>query len=603
MPCKRLGNSRKEHTIFGKLPYVPQISVLGNIELCAYLAILHMDELAWRCAGTWRAIISQIRSASDWPCKRIPSASRQWYIHFWDLPKVNTVAIYYSIRFRLKALFIVVVTVVLAISGTYSQYKLNQELEARFKQLADGIVTRLQTSMPVTMWDFDKTKGSSIIDAEMFQPDVLAIRVLDTHDKPFVGKMRNVAGEIVPIAENTIIEGSPVDVRLSFHRSADDSKPAVVGHALVNLSRASINAALRAELIRKILEVLVLDAVLVLALSVSLRMVFTPLGQLRDGLFGLAAAETEDVKELPEQRHDEFGDVAQGFNRILRKLKSIIVRAHQAEEAAQFAALQTNRALEDLRKAQDSLVQAERLASLGGLVAGVAHEINTPVGITVTSASVLQDATERMQATMAAGGIKKSDILSYLEIAVESARLISTNANRAAHLIMSFKQIAADQTSEARRSFVLKDYLDEVMMSLRPRLKQTKIQVVVECPGGMTMDSFPGAFAQIITNLTMNALIHAFGADSEGEIRIEAQLEDDWVVLQFKDNGKGIPAENVDKIFDPFFTTQRGQGGTGLGLNIVYNLIVKQFGGTIKVSSVFGQGANFIIRVPQVVPQ
>lgn len=512
----------------------------------------------------------------------------------------------HRIHVRLVVMFVVIVTVILSLSGTYSQYQLNKELEQRDAQLRHGIVTRLQISLPAALWNLDKPKVDGLLEAEMLPPEVLGIRVYDTTAIGlFSGKMRNRSGQIVAADANSDIGETAVSAALTFRgveAEHDNNESIPVGRVVVNFSHEQIKAALASELMRKVLEILALDLILLLALSYSLNMVFEPLKQLRDGLFDLATRETEEVEELPEGRRDEFGEVVRGFNRIQRKLKSIIERTRQAEEQAKHASAKAAQALQELRQAQDSLIQAERLASLGSLVAGVAHEINTPVGITLTSASVLLEATGKIQQAMSTGSVKKSDILGYLDTASEGSRLIMSNAERAAHLIQSFKQIAVDQTNEMRRPFKLKEYIDEIIMSLRPRLKHTNIQVKVDCADTIELDSYPGAFAQILTNLTLNALTHAYDENSVGTIRINAIQCNDKVELNFSDDGKGIPAEYVDKIFDPFFTTQRGRGGTGLGLNIVYNLIVKQFGGTISVESALGQGTSFHIQFPRVAP-
>jgi len=176
------------------------------------------------------------------------------------------------------------------------------------------------------------------------------------------------------------------------------------------------------------------------------------------------------------------------------------------------------------------------------------------------------------------------------------------NAYRAAHLIHSFKQIAVDQVSEARRRFELRDYIHEVVSSLQPKLKKTRITVNIACPPDVMLDSYPGALAQVITNLTLNCVEHAFDPDDAGRISISVVQQADWIEMQVEDDGKGIPPEMLDKVFDPFVTTRRGQGGTGLGLNIVFNLIVKQFCGTIAVASVLGKGARFTLRIPCVTP-
>jgi len=512
----------------------------------------------------------------------------------------------FSIQNRLKLLFVVIVTLVLAISGSYTQYSLGKDLEASNQRLRQGVLTRLQISLPSALWDLDKSKVDSIVEAEMLPPEVVSIRVYDTSVGLFAGKLRASDGQLVSVGQAPEPTGSPVEATLIFQDGGSASasiKPVSVGKVVINFSRAQIDAALASELVRKVVEVLLLDIFLVLALSLSLRVVFEPLKQLRDGLFDLATRGTDEVEELPENRHDELGDVIRGFNQIQRRLKSTILRIREAEDAARRSAQQTAQALQDLRQTQESLLQAERLASLGSLVAGVAHEINTPVGIALTSASVLKAATDDIQAAVNTTGLKKSDIMRYLDTASESARLIMNNAYRAAHLIHSFKQIAVDQTSEARRPFGLKEYVEEIVSSLQPKLKKTPIRLALNCPPEITLDSYPGAFAQVITNLTLNCVEHAFEIDTPGEIQISARLDGDIVELHVKDDGKGIAPDVLDRIFDPFFTTRRGQGGTGLGLNIVYNLIAKQFGGTITVSSTLGQGTHFTLRIPRVTPQ
>ncbi len=509
------------------------------------------------------------------------------------------------IQVRLTLLFVVIVTLVLAISGSYTQHSLGKDLESGSQRLREGVLTRLQTSLPSALWDLDKSKVDSIVAAEMLPPELVAIRVYDSSVGLFSGKARDASGAIVAVTSEAPVAGAPVEANLVFRDSvavSASSKPVTVGRVVVNFSRAQIDAALVAEVRRKLIEVLLLDLILVAALALSLRIIFDPLKQLRDGLVDLATRGSDEVEELPDNRKDELGDVIRGFNAVQRKLKSIIERIREAEDAARRSEQETARAMDNLRQAQESLLQSERLASLGSLVAGVAHEINTPVGIALTSASVLKEATDAVSAAVHGGNVKKSDILRYLETADESARLIMNNAYRAAHLIHSFKQIAVDQVSEARRHFELREYIGEVVSSLQPSLKKTRIGIAIDCPEDITLDSYPGALAQVLTNLTLNCVEHAFDADTEGLIRIGVRRDGGWIEMQVSDNGKGIPPDMLDRVFDPFVTTRRGQGGTGLGLNIVFNLIVKQFGGTISVSSTLGQGARFTLRIPRETP-
>ncbi|PWC55791.1 PAS domain S-box protein [Azospirillum sp. TSO22-1] len=275
-----------------------------------------------------------------------------------------------------------------------------------------------------------------------------------------------------------------------------------------------------------------------------------------------------------------------------------------AEAELQTAKEAAERALSDLRAAQESLIQAETMASLGQLVAGVAHEINTPIGIGLTAATHVAETTGRVRERFEGGIIRRSDFIDYLGTVGEGAKLLVANMNRAAELIQSFKQVAVDQSSGGRRAFDLKTYIGEVLFSLRPRLKRTRLAVEVECPEGLAMDSFPGALSQVLTNLTINAIVHAYAEGQSGTIRIIVEPHGtDEVELVFSDDGKGIPAEVLPRIFDPFFTTKRSEGGSGLGLHIVFNTVTQVLGGRVSVDSQVGQGTRFTLVLPRTVPQ
>ncbi|MEO5349557.1 MAG: PAS domain S-box protein [Magnetococcus sp. YQC-3] len=253
-----------------------------------------------------------------------------------------------------------------------------------------------------------------------------------------------------------------------------------------------------------------------------------------------------------------------------------------AEERLREAKESAERAYQTLKTTQKQLVQAEKFASLGQLVAGVAHEINTPVGIGVTGASHLAQETKRMQHLFDNGTIRKADFREYIGMVGKISDLLLTNMQRASGLIQSFKQVAVDRTSADRRSFDVKNYLEEILSSLHPRLKKTPHQVEIVGESGILADSFPGAFAQIMTNLLLNALLHAFDEHSPngGVIRIQVERgQREEVLVTLSDNGQGIPPENLGKVFDPFFTTRRGSGGSGLGLHISYNLAQQTLGG------------------------
>lgn len=197
-----------------------------------------------------------------------------------------------------------------------------------------------------------------------------------------------------------------------------------------------------------------------------------------------------------------------------------------------------------------------------------------------------------------AGGLKRSSLEEFLGMCDESTRMILVNLRRASDLIRSFKQVAVDRSTEERRRFALRDYLEEVLLSLKPQLKKTAITVDLDCDPKLTIDSYPGAYSQILTNLVTNALAHAYDEGQAGRISINISQGEGRLHLVFSDDGKGIAPEHLDKIFEPFYTTKRGRGGTGLGLHILYNIVTQRLAGTVRCESLPGQGTTFTLDVP-----
>ncbi|WP_373525603.1 AAA family ATPase [Nostoc sp.] len=257
-----------------------------------------------------------------------------------------------------------------------------------------------------------------------------------------------------------------------------------------------------------------------------------------------------------------------------------------------------SQAVQDLKVTQKQLVESEKMAALGSLVAGVAHEINTPVGTSITVASTLADETRSFIRAVEQGQLKRSVLNNYLEIAKESTDLILSNLNRAGELVQSFKQVAVDQTSLEHRTFLVKQYLEEIVASLNPKLKQACHTLTVTGDETVKINSYPGALAQIVTNLVMNSLTHGYQLHESGQLHIQVKPEGEAVVIQYSDDGYGIPPENLNKIFEPFFTTARQKGGSGLGLHIVYNLVTQKLQGTIDVHSEVEKGTLFTVTLP-----
>jgi signal transduction histidine kinase len=513
-----------------------------------------------------------------------------------------------SIRIRLVILFILVTTATLATFGVYGQYQLSHHLEQHFSQLMHATSMRLELGLPDLVWNVDQEGILRNLNVEMLQDEVNAIQVFDAKDNLLATALRDPQGHVISGLINDDFNGIRVETKL-YHGDPSVENTQVgtatrynLGRTVVYFSRQQIDQTLNADTQRWMTEALVVDLLLVLALTFSLQMVFVPLQRLRDALLGLADSADDAVQELPEAGHTEFVEVIRGFNLTQRKVRQIMQRHAEATLESHASAERAEHAYAVLQSAQQSLVEAERLASLGGLVAGVAHEINTPVGITLTGASVLLDASDKLQARLANGSLRKSEITAYVALACESTRLILNNAERAAHLIQSFKQVAADQTSEQRRIYELQQYLKEIIASLWPLLKQHKVQVKLQCQDAITLDGYPGALAQVMTILTMNALTHAFKDLDGGDIDVVVRRIGDRAEITVRDNGCGIAPEHLGKVFEPFFTTRRTLGSTGLGLNIAHNIMIKQFGGTLEAQSALGQGSCFILNFPLVSP-
>lgn len=363
-------------------------------------------------------------------------------------------------------------------------------------------------------------------------------------------------------------------------------------------------AALRAQ-------VAITAVIMALAFAVSFSFGWGMQGSITDPIVRLAQtarriSASQDYSLRAEHGgNDEVGRLVVDFNDMLGQIALRERELAEARDQLQLRVQEKTRAnaelaqaLERLRQAQAQLVQSEKLASLGGLVAGVAHEINTPVGVGVTAASTLQAKAAHLAQQHESGSLRRSDLERFIAAAAESTRIILTNLQRAADLIQSFKQVSVDQSSGERRRFEIKEYLDEVLLSLRPRLRKAGHSVVVECPEGLFIDGYPGALAQVVTNLFNNSLMHAYEAGQHGTLRVQVRQADGWVSLVYRDDGCGIPPQNLPRVFDPFFTTKRGSGGSGLGLHIVYNLVTQMLGGQIELTSTPGHGVEVSVRFP-----
>nr|WP_314899462.1 HAMP domain-containing sensor histidine kinase [uncultured Deefgea sp.] len=509
-----------------------------------------------------------------------------------------------QIRTDLNLIFIAIVTTVLTISGAISYYRTQNQLNIELEAFSRSLDARLQSVLPGIMWNFDDQQLALVLDAEMRSPDIWALEVSNM-EVMLAGHLRE-SGTVTPILSPTTFSGPDTHTTTINYLQNQDKHP--IGTVKITITRDRINGLLRKIIIEKLIEILLLDALLLIALSTTLqRMVISPLSLLGKKL-SQAAQSSKDLEEieLPNNPYKEFTALTDGFTRIVSRLKDDVNIRSQAEKEMRTAKDAAETALGQLKEAQNSLVQSEKMASLGSLVAGIAHEINTPVGIILTSASVLHDDSVLFREKIESGNMKKSEVISYSQTAEQSSSLIISNAMRAADLIQSFKRVAVDQTSEARRDFELGKYLQEIITSIGPALKHSQITINIICPEPIELEGYPGAISQIITNLINNAALHAFTDDlpsSKKHVNIVAERYFNTVTLHVSDNGRGIDEAVISKIFDPFYTTKRANGGSGLGLNIVFNLVTQTLGGHIHVKSTVGKGTSFIMTFPAMAPK
>lgn len=503
-----------------------------------------------------------------------------------------------SVKAQLTTWLIVGVSVIVAMMGVVSYRNSKTQSEAEYHSLRTALQQRLALSLPHGVWQLDDQYIQLTLDAELGWPVLIAIRIKGDAGLN-IGRIRDSHGirDMTPLETPSANDTLVIPI---LHQEKEN-----LGTATAYLSHKELDAKLRARLLEILIQILVLDLTVIVMMSYALRrFVFQPLSDLQRALEQAANSDNVDIATLPVKQQDEFGSVTRSFNSIVERITADLKMRTEAETNAREEQEKTQEAYRRLVQTQQTLVEAEKLASLGSLVAGVAHEINTPVGITLTTASHLAAITNQLNEDLKSGTIKKSDFQSYLQATQESCELILANSERAANLIHSFKQVAVDQTSEARRDFQLQDYLQEIITSLRPKFKRTQVDVQINCEPDLLMDSYPGALSQVVTNLLVNALMHAFDTNQVGQIDIVAKRQaQEYVALSIRDNGKGILPENLGKIFQPFFTTRRGSGGSGLGLHIVYNIIRQRLGGTIEVESQVGVGTTFLVTIPCVAPQ
>jgi len=353
-----------------------------------------------------------------------------------------------------------------------------------------------------------------------------------------------------------------------------------------------------ADISRRVLSIaviflgIILSAGVLIALSIRL-----PLQQIMTAMRAIMLGDY-DREVLGTTARDEVGAMA----RAVEVFRQNAIAKRRTEDELRSSKEKAESALLELNAAQQNLIDAERLAALGGLVAGVAHEVNNPIGISLTVASSFARRTEMFEAELkSGGGLRRSQLEEFVRSSRDAAEQLVANLHRAGELIQSFKQVAVDRSHADRRQFSLGEATDQIIASLRPVLKRAPIALTLDVPEGLIIDGYPGSYGQILTNLFLNAVNHAFVDGRSGTISISARARGhEDIEINFVDDGAGMTPDVQRQAFDPFFTTRRNEGGTGLGLHIVYNLVTQQLGGRMMLESRVGQGTTFRIIMPRV---
>jgi len=394
-----------------------------------------------------------------------------------------------------------------------------------------------------------------------------------------------------------------------------ESEGALLGYTYLQLSARQINSLKRTSLFTLIIGYfIVLSIGIYLAINMHtsiIKAISYLVANIRE-----VSQKRDYQKRFSQMKSIEFDLLANNLNILLSRTEKFIKKQDEAEqeilklnheledkvsqrtEALKESNQELLSTLEKLHQFQGQLVESEKMASLGDMVAGVAHEVNTPIGLGVTASTLLSDRLDEIKTAFEDKTLKSSQLKRFLSEGQENVAIIYRNLSRAADLISSFKKVAVDQSNEEDRTFIVDNLIDEVLLTLAPQLKNKAINIDIECPSALKVISKPGPINQILINLIVNSIIHGFEQSNEGNISIDVMLLSGQLHLNYKDNGKGVEESLRSKIFDPFITTKRGEGGSGLGLHLVYNLVTQALGGNIHFTSEVGKGVNFEIIFP-----
>lgn len=465
-----------------------------------------------------------------------------------------------------------------------------RSVEQESQAAAEGYADLLEAGMAIPLWNVSPDLGQPLIESIFVDSAVLSVIVTTEQGKPFLEYVRSQA-EID--SQQTISQQRTVTY--SGERLGDVS-------LVYSLERALARSTHEARLLAVIIFAQLVVSLVTLSWVLHKR-VLSPVKKLGVAASGIAKGDLKTA--IPRLKNDEFGDLSQQLEMMRGVLEANFTELEQRVDERTTELKSVNTALrgtlDQLRMAQDNLIQQEKLAALGALVAGVAHELNTPIGNGLTVSTSLCESCVTIKKDMREG-LTRSALEKFIRDMDEGTQLVNRNLEKASELVSSFKQVAVDRTSVQRRRFSLLSFLSETRLTVSPIFKRTPYEVVIDAPDDIQIESYPGPLGQVITNLLNNAVVHAFAGRDHGKVTLRARAVADEVELAVEDDGCGIPPEHHARIYDPFFTTKLGEGGNGLGMHIVHNIVTGMLGGSIKLSSTVGMGTCFTLRLPLVAP-
>lgn len=524
-----------------------------------------------------------------------------------------------SIWRRFAYLIVITSAVFIMLIWIISTQSEKQALKDSIDEELNTILDETAISLIAPLWNYDLNYMEIQADILLKRPTISSITIADNIRGVILDKSDSIGktnGYIIYYGEKPILKNN-----------------VEIGTLKIGVSSLPFEEKSRADFNSRIMMLLMETSIFALLIILISYTITKPLKKLENELIDFADGNYSKV--ITVTSNDEIGRLSKTFNSMARKieesndelkslnqslenklqertyelretnefLKDALSKSQQIQAELTLKNEELENAMEKLQYANRQIIEATKSSLTSQLIAGVAHEIKTPVGLILTTNSFVIHELEEFKDKFENGDIRKSDLTSFLNLLDEASQNISRNLGNTISLISNFKEVAVDQTSQRKRSFNLNYYLSEIISNLKPVFKHTPYIINVNCPLDIIIDSYPGAYSQIITNLIMNSLKHGFGDRDYGTITIDVTTRDDYICIDYKDDGKGISSKYISNIFTPFFSTSHNKGGSGLGLSVIKNLVDKTLQGSITCESDTDKGVHFIIKLPSIIDE